>query len=179
MLITWNRTFAWHIISLPFFGLAKPQAAGEFKHVCLIPFQLSRLGVRRGRGNYDMKVVPISPLPFAPSLPRRLERIAHTILPRLAWTFRVVPRPWCEAIVAQIQDECLCHRDWNRLPNGLIAELAERWPQGQLQIERNLGMEIYIDTLLAGSQIGERLPLANCRIDEERCAAGLALDLSA
>ena len=105
--------------------------------------------------------------------------MAHTILPRLAWTFRVVPRPWCQQVGPIGTENVACWREAQHLPNGFIAELAEQWPQGQLQLQRNLGMEIYIDTLLGGSQIGERLPLANCRIEEERCAAGMALDLSA
>jgi hypothetical protein len=126
-----------------------------------------------------MKVCPISPLPFAPSLARRLERISHTILPRLAWTFRVEPRPSCYNVGPIATESFFAWRQAQHLPNGFIAELAEQWPQGQLQIQRNLGMEIYIDTLLAGSQIGERLPLANRRIDEEQRVIGLELDLSA
>ena len=126
-----------------------------------------------------MKVCPISPLPFGPSLARRLERISHTILPRLAWTFRVEPRPSCYNVGPIATEGFFAWRQAQHLPNGFIAELAEQWPQGQLQIQRNLGMEIYIDTLLAGSQIGERLPLANRRIDEEQRVVGLELDLSA
>ena len=125
-----------------------------------------------------MKVVPISPLPFGPSLPARLERIAHTILPRLAWTFRVVPRSYFN--VGNIASESLSGwREAQRLPNKFIETLAEQWPQGQLQLLRNLGMEIYINTLVAGSQIGEVLPLANTRIEDERVVAGLVLDVSA
>ena len=125
-----------------------------------------------------MRVVPISPLPFGPSLPRRLERIAHTILPRLAWTFRVVGRPWCDQAGPIDTESRRCFREAQHLPNGFISGLAAQWPQGELQLERNLGMEIYIDTLLAGSQIGEVMPLANRRIEEERCLAGLTLDLT-
>ena len=126
-----------------------------------------------------MRVVPLSPLPFGPSLPMRLARIAHTSLPRLAWTFRVEPRPCCDAAGPIATENVACWREAQHLPNGFIATLAQQWPQGQLPLERNLGMEIYVDTLLAGSQIGERLPLANRRIDEERRVAGLQLDLSA
>ena len=126
-----------------------------------------------------MKVVPLSPLPFAPSLSMRLSRIAHTILPRLAWTFHVVPRP-DSAVLAPIGTESFQGwREAQHLSNGFIAEQAQLWPEGQLQITRSLGTEIYIQTLLAGSQIGERLPLANRRIDEEQRVLGLELDFSA
>ena len=129
-----------------------------------------------------MKVVPLSPLPFAPSLAMRLSRIAHTVLPRLAWTFKIEPRPEFQYGfgVGPIATENFGGwREAQHLPNGFIAELAEQWPQGQLQLQRNLGMEIYIQTLLAGSQIGEVLPLANARIDETERIAGVELDLSA
>lgn len=107
----------------------------------------------------------------------RLSRIAHTILPRLAWTFHVVPRSYFN--VGNIATEGLSGwREAQHLPNGFVSELAEQWPQGQLQLERNLGMEIYIKTLLAGSQIGEVMPLANQRITDDEQLAGMALDLS-
>lgn len=140
---------------------------------------LRRLPLRRPRANPPaVKVVPISPLPFGPCLPARLSRIAHTILPRLAWTFHVVPRNYYN--VGNIATETLAGwREAQHLPNKFVETLAEQWPQGQLQIERNLGMEIYIRTLVAGSQIGEVLPLANARIEDERQVAGLAVDFSA
>lgn len=125
-----------------------------------------------------VKVVPISPLPFGPSLPARLSRIAHTILPRLAWTFRVVPRSYYN--VGNIATENFVGwREAQHLPNKFEETLAEQWPQGQLQLQCNLGMEIYIRTLVAGTQIGEILPLANARIEDDRKAAGQAVDLTA
>ena len=128
--------------------------------------------------NWTMKVLPLSPLPFAPSLSMRLSRIAHTILPRLAWTFRVEPRPGCGQVGFIGTESFDGWREAQHLPNGFVSGLVQQWPQGQLQLARNLGTEIYIQTLLAGSQIGERLPLANRRIDEEQHVLGLELDLS-
>lgn len=129
-----------------------------------------------------MRVCPISPLPFGPSLHMRLSRVAHTPLGELGWTFNVMPRAsdYTPYVVGNIGTEGFSGwRQAQLLPDEFIAELAEQWANGQLQIGRNLAQEIYIDTLLAGSQIGEVMPLANREIVMQDRVAGVMLDLSA
>lgn len=124
-----------------------------------------------------MFVRPISTLSAAPLLHLRLARIARAPLSRLACSFHVVPRfPCREAGPIATQDFC-CWRVAERLPNKCTELLAEQWAVGQLQLRRNLGQAIYLNTLLAGTQIGERLPLANCAILDEQRHLGCALDV--
>ena len=126
-----------------------------------------------------MFVRPISTLSAAPLLHLRLARIARAPLARLACTFHAVPRRPCPQAGPIATEDFCCWRVAQRLPNKCTELLAEQWAVGQLQLRRSLGQAIYLDTLLAGTQIGERLPLANCAIENDQRQVGCLLDLQA
>ena len=130
-----------------------------------------------------MTIHPISALSAGPLLHLRLQRISHTPLARLVSSFHVVPRRPCEAGCCGWEagpigtENFKCWRPAQHLPNEFDQLQADHWQQGQLQLRRTLGQDLFLLTVLAGSDIGERMPLANCRIEEEQCAVGAALDL--
>ena len=114
-----------------------------------------------------MRVGAIRPLAAEPVLGLGLDKIARTPRPRLEVGYRILWRPACAPHAPIPCREDLCglaalnrpriSAKMGRIPGALR-------PAGALA---PLGLELYLDRLLAGGIVGEFLPLAN-----ERCEAG-------
>ncbi len=108
----------------------------------------------------------LSPLSAEPNLALNRAYVRRTPLARLSIVYQIDPQ--CAGSGPRAAGGCC----GTRLPqNNAIAYsqlLNMSWSHAQLQLTRNLGQELYLDSILMGGVNGENLPVTlDCAIETE------------
>ena len=123
----------------------------------------------------------LGPTAAAPLLGPGLMKIARTPRARLQVGYHVVPRLG-RCIPAPLSGCCECAPAGPAKVAACLPFIPLAWREIQVPWLRPLGVELYLDRLLAGGIVGERLPLANliCEATQrEPLPPGALVDLTA
>lgn len=117
------------------------------------------------------------PLAAAPLLHLTLARVARTPRARLAVGARI-----CSGEPAgPVERLAPCRRSPPQHAGEYVALVGAEWTHAQFQLRRNLGQALARDTILAGIDVGEVVPLANLCCEarlRQAGACGAMLDVT-